>query len=97
MPVDYLVLYPFKIKQDDAAATPPLGVKGCTLICEALQTEMPLLVEENIALSDVTAILDTGISGIAVASAITQNFNTIKRFNKLLGASSTQEQRHTFK
>jgi thiamine-phosphate pyrophosphorylase len=42
-------------------------------------------------------ILDAGVSGVMVAEAITADFNSIKTFNELLGASSTDEMRHTFK
>ncbi len=45
---------------------------------------------------DVAAILETGISGIAVSTAIAVDFNSIKTFNELLSASSTADQRHTF-
>jgi len=40
--------------------------------------------------------LETGVSGIGVSEEITRDFDSIKTFNKLLSASSTEEQRHTF-
>jgi thiamine-phosphate pyrophosphorylase len=64
---------------------------------EALKTETPIIGVGGITTEDVTDILETGISGIAVSLAITQNFDSIKIFNQLLNASSTEERRHTFK
>ena len=65
-------------------------------ILEALNTTTPILGFGGITTADVTSILKTGISGIGVSKEITQNFDTIKRFNQLLGASSTDELRHRF-
>jgi len=50
----------------------------------------------GITTADVTDILETGIAGIAISEAITQNFDSIKEFNILLKASATEEQRHSF-
>jgi thiamine-phosphate pyrophosphorylase len=93
--VDYISLSPFRQTEKDATIT-VLGINGYTLITEALQTETPIIGFGGITPSDVTDILATGVSGIAVADAITQNFDTIKEFNQLLKASSTEEQRHAF-
>jgi thiamine-phosphate pyrophosphorylase len=73
-----------------------LGLNGFTAILEALQTKTPIIGVRNITTTDVKAILETGISGVGVSEQITQDFNTIKLFNQLLSASSTQEQRHSF-
>ncbi len=54
-------------------------------------------VKNYINIKDVKAILETGIPGIGVSDEITKDFNTIRTFNQLLNASSTDEQRHTFK
>lgn len=49
----------------------------------------------GIITQDVKAILETGLSGIAVSDAITSDFNTIKIFHELLKSSSTAEQRYS--
>ncbi|MFT5435637.1 MAG: thiamine-phosphate pyrophosphorylase, partial [Ulvibacter sp.] len=67
------------------------------LITEALKTETPIIGAGGITTQDVKDILETGISGIAVSGEITRDFNTIRTFNQLLNASSTEEQRYTFK
>lgn len=95
--VDYICLGPFRSTATKDNTNPDLGLNGYTAIMEALKTETPILGFGGITTEDVTAILETGISGIAVSEAITSDFNTIKVFNQLLSASSTEEQRHTFK
>ncbi|MFT5679054.1 MAG: thiamine-phosphate pyrophosphorylase [Ulvibacter sp.] len=74
-----------------------LGLISYTLITEALKTETPIIGAGGITTQDVKDILETGISGIAVSGEITRDFNTIRTFNQLLNASSTEEQRYTFK
>ena len=95
--VDYIILSPFSVTKNNDDLGPVLGLKGYTVITEALQTETPIIGDGGITIEDVTDILETGISGIAVSEEITRNFNSIRTFNQLLNASSTEEKRHTFK
>jgi thiamine-phosphate pyrophosphorylase len=92
--VDYISLNPFKAIEN--TATKSLGVNGFTAIVDALKTETPILGSGGITTNDVPAILETGVSGIRVATQITQDFDVMKTFNNLLSASSTDEKRHTF-
>ncbi|MGY8916250.1 MAG: thiamine phosphate synthase, partial [Flavobacteriales bacterium] len=69
---------------------------GYTLIKEALNTNTPIIGVGGITVDDVTAILETGITGLAVSGEITRNFDSIRTFHQLLNASSTAEQRYTF-
>ena len=94
--VDYISIGPFKFTatKDDLPQT--LGLTGYSAIIDLLKTETPIIGVGGITLDDVKDILDTGVSGIAVSGAITQDFNSIRLFNQLLNASSTAEQRHTF-
>lgn len=94
--VDYIGLGPFRFTDTKAKLSPILGLDGYTSIIDILKTETPILAIGGITIQDVEAIIKTGISGIAISGAITQDFNTIKLFNKLLNASSTAEQRYTF-
>ena len=94
--VDYISLYPFRLTTKDSLST-VLGLIGYTAITEALHTETPIIGVGGITTKDVTDILKTGVSGIAVSEAITHDFNSIATFNQLLKASSTDEQRFTFK
>ena len=92
--VDYIYLAPFRATEDTQETQ--LGLNGFTAITDALKTETPIIGVGDITTTDVTAILETGISGVGVSDEITEDFNTIKIFNQLLTASSTEEQRHSF-
>ena len=95
--VDYISLSPFRLTPTKTDLNTALGLKGYAAISEALKTETPIIGFGGITLEDVIGLLERGISGIAVSEAITRNFDSIRLFNQLLKASSTQEQRHTFK
>ncbi len=94
--VDYISLGPFRVTTTKDNLNPVLGLNGYTAIIEALKTETPIIGFGGITTEDVTDILETGISGIAVSREITRDFNLIRIFNELLDAPSTKEQRHTF-
>lgn len=94
--VDYISLGPFRETTTKAHLNPILGLKGFTAITDVLKTPIPFIGAGSITINDVSAVLATGVSGIAVSGAITRDFNTIKTFNQLLKASSTEEQRYTF-
>lgn len=95
--IDYIRLGPFRSTEIHKTTSSDLGVNGYTAIIEGLRTKTPILGFGGITISDVETILETGISGLAVSEAITQNFDAIRTFNQLLNASATAEQRHTFK
>lgn len=94
--IDYINLGPFKSAVTNDDSNPALGIKGYTAITDVLKTPKPILGFGSITLEDVPDLLKAEIFGIAVSKAITQDFDSIKTFNKLLNASSTLEQRHTF-
>lgn len=94
--VDYISLGPFKTTTTKTNLPPILGLNGYTAILDSLKTETPILAVGGITQEDITAILNTGISGIAMSNQITSNFNSIKTINELLKASCTAEQRYTF-
>ncbi|WP_103864748.1 thiamine phosphate synthase [Aquimarina sp. I32.4] len=95
--VDYISIGLFRSTATTDSLNPVLGLNGFTAITKALKTKTPIIGIGGITVKDVTDILETGISGIAVSQEITNNFNTIRTFNQLLNASSTEEQRYTFK
>ena len=94
--VDYISLGPFRLTTKDNSSQ-VLGLNGYTAITEALNTETPIIGFGSITTEDVADILKTGVSGLAVSEEITRNFDAIRTFNQLLNASSTEEQRYTFK
>ena len=94
--VDYIGLGPFRFTKTKDNLSPILGLEGYKNIIDNLNTSTPIIAIGGILEDDITGLLDTGVYGIALSGAITQNFNNISNFNKLLNASATLEQRHTF-
>ena len=94
--VDYITLNPFRSSETGDNLPPVLGLNGYSSIIEALKTKTPIIGNGGITTADVKDILKTGVSGIGVSEEITRDFDSIKTFNQLLSASSTEEQRHTF-
>ncbi|MRH99488.1 thiamine phosphate synthase [Kriegella sp. EG-1] len=94
--VDYISLGPFRFTETKDKLPSLLGLNGYAAIIDALQTEIPILGVGGIEIADVEDLLKTGVYGIAVSGEITRDFNSIKKFNELLRASSTEEKRYTF-
>ncbi|MCM4166313.1 Thiamine-phosphate synthase [Arenibacter antarcticus] len=94
--VDYICLGPFRSATTENNASADLGLNGYTAIIEILNSDTPIIGVGGISIADVAAILETGVSGLAISEEITRNFDSIRTFNQLLNASSTEEQRYTF-
>lgn len=94
--VDYIQLGPFLSDTMLNNNQNSLSLKGYMAIIDALNTKTPIIGYGGINTADVNTLLASGISGIAISDAITQNFDSIRAFHQLLNASSTAEQRHTF-
>lgn len=94
--VDYISLGPLRFTTTKGNIPPTLDLNGYSSIMDVLKTKTPIIGVGGITTEDVKDLLETGVSGIAVSSEITNNFNTIRIFNQLLNASSTAEQRYTF-
>lgn len=95
--VDYIYLSPFESPNLKSSIEKVLGLNGYTAILEALNSKTPILAAGGVNINAVTGILKTGISGIAVSDNITQNPGIIKSYSQILNASSTSEQRFSFK
>ncbi|MCK0131385.1 thiamine phosphate synthase [Flavobacteriaceae bacterium F08102] len=94
--VDYISLGPFRTTRTKENIPPVLGISGYTAILDVLETNTSIIGVGGITIKDIPAILETGISGVAVSSAITRDFNTISKFNQMLKASVIDEKRFTF-
>lgn len=90
--VDYIGLGPYRFTNTKDNLSPVIGHKGYLTILEELKTDTPIIAIGGITLNDVSEILETGIYGIAASGEITNDFNKISRFNKLLQTASSQEQ-----
>ncbi|MBJ7881974.1 thiamine phosphate synthase [Gelidibacter salicanalis] len=89
--VDYIGLGPFRFTNTKHNLSPILGLNGYINLLQSLRIEIPIIAIGGITLNDVSVIIKTGVYGIAVSQEITQDFNQIKSFQKLLGISKLQE------
>lgn len=90
--VDYIGLGPFQFTETKKKLSPVLGAVGYQVMLEALNTTTPIIAIGGITIENVPEIISTGVYGVAVSGAITQNFNSISTFHKILKAPSTNEQ-----
>jgi len=90
--VDYIGLGPYQFTETKKNLSPVLRENGYRTIIEALKTTTPILAIGGINTTNVTAIINTGVYGIAVSSEITRDFNNISKFNKILKGPSINEQ-----
>ena len=95
--VDYIGLGPYRFTATKKNLSPVLGLKGYQAILDELNTNTPIIAIGGITTEDVKELLKTGVSGIAISGEITQDFNKIAAFHKLLNTGSALEQRHSFK
>ena len=90
--VDYIGLGPFQFTETKKNLSPVLGTTGYQVLLEELKTTTPIIAIGGITTENIPEIIDTGVYGVAVSGAITQNFNSIPTFHKILKAPSTNEQ-----
>ncbi|OCK44280.1 thiamine-phosphate diphosphorylase [Tenacibaculum soleae] len=90
--VDYIGLGPFQFTETKKNLSPVLGTVGYQVLLDELKTETPIIAVGGIMLDDTTKIIQTGVYGVAVSAAITNDFTSIPVFHKILNAPSTQEQ-----
>lgn len=75
---NYIGLGPFRFTKTKEKLSPILGLDGYASMMKALQQRsitIPVIAIGGITLADVPTLLDTGLYGIAVSSAITQAAN----------------------
>jgi thiamine-phosphate pyrophosphorylase len=73
--VDYIGLGPFRFTATKKNLSPILGLEGYKDIlsrCRAAGIALPVLAIGGITVDDIPALMQTGVSGIAVSSAIRQ-------------------------
>ncbi|MEG1903262.1 MAG: thiamine phosphate synthase [Bacteroidales bacterium] len=71
--VDYIGLGPFRFTQTKKNLSPILGLEGYHTIfdlCRTHQIEIPVIAIGGITKNDIPALLQTGVSGIALSSTI---------------------------
>ncbi len=87
---DYIGLGPFRYTETKQNLSPVLGLEGYKTIVEALEKkniEVPVYAIGGIVISDIVPLVNTGIYGIAVSGAITnepKKKELVKEINTLL-------------
>jgi len=70
---DYVGLGPFRYTTTKKNLSPVLGFEGCTSIVKALNEQgytIPLVAVGGITQEDIPALVDVGVSGVAVSKAV---------------------------
>lgn len=89
--VDYVGLGPFRFTTTKQNLSPVLGVEGYRRIlqaCRVLPIPIPVIAIGGIQAEDVVLLLETGIHGIAMASAINYASKPYEVMHKILDVSS---------
>ena len=85
--VDYIGLGPFRFTSTKVNVSPVLGLEGYRNIirlCRQQGIDLPILAVGGITQSDVPALMQTGIAGIAVSSAILNADDPVEEIKKFL-------------
>jgi thiamine-phosphate pyrophosphorylase len=85
--VDYIGLGPFRFTKTKQNLSPVLGIEGYKNIvnqCKKSNIHLPVVAIGGITSEDIFPLLQTGINGIALSSAILQAENPIEEMRKVL-------------
>ena len=86
-PIDYIGLGPFRFTATKEKISPVLGIEKYKQIvneCFTNNIHLPIVAIGGITADDILPLLQTGIKGIAVSSAILQAENPVKEMEKML-------------
>ncbi|TVT40142.1 thiamine phosphate synthase [Hymenobacter setariae] len=89
--VDYIGLGPFRFTTTKQNLSPVLGLMGYEDLlaqCRATTINIPLIGIGGITLNDVGPLLDLGLHGVAVASAITKAYPIARAINDFISSVS---------
>ena len=88
--VDYIGLGPFQFTETKKNLSPVLGVQGYKQLIDKLEKDTPIIAIGGIGMEDVSAIIKTGVYGIAVSGTITKDFTSISKFHEILNSSEVK-------
>lgn len=88
--VDYIGLGPFQFTETKKNLGPVLGVQGYKQLIDKLEKDTPVIAIGGICMEDVSAIIKTGVYGIAVSGTITKDFVSISQFHEILSSSEVK-------
>ena len=86
-PIDYIGLGPFRFTSTKENLSPILGIEKYELIvreCRTNNNYIPLVAIGGITADDILPILQTGINGVALSSAILQAENPVEETRKMV-------------
>jgi thiamine-phosphate pyrophosphorylase len=84
---DYIGVGPFRFTETKQNLSPVLGIEGYKKImryCHKAKIDVPIIAIGGIQIDDVEALMDTGIYGIAVSSAINKYENRAEEIDNFL-------------
>lgn len=84
--VDYIGLGPYRFTNTKQNLSPIIGLAGYTRILQSVREaglQMPLIAIGGIVASDIPALLRTGLYGIAVSGALTDQKNPVTIFSDM--------------
>ncbi|MBI4929366.1 MAG: thiamine phosphate synthase [Bacteroidetes bacterium] len=81
---DYIGLGPFRHTTTKEKLNPILGLDGIKTIAEKFGDKIPMIAIGGIKLEDVESLMQSGIHGVAVSSAINLSENKTDATNKLI-------------
>ena len=84
---DYIGVGPYRFTSTKEKLNPVLGLEGIKKITEQFGNKIPMIAIGGIKIEDVRSLMQTGIHGVAVSSAINLSENKIemvKKFSALL-------------
>ncbi|NDW19188.1 thiamine phosphate synthase [Dysgonomonas sp. 216] len=85
--VNYIGLGPFRFTTTKKNLSPVLGLNGYRDIVEQCRTsniQLPIVAIGGITINDIPAIMETGVSGIALSSTILNADNPIEETKKIM-------------
>lgn len=88
--VDYIGLGPFQFTETKKNLSPVLGIEGYKQLIDKLEKDTPIIAIGGISMEDVSAIIKTGVYGIAVSGTITKDFVSISQFHEILSSSEVK-------
>jgi thiamine-phosphate pyrophosphorylase len=83
---DYIGVGPFRFTSTKTNLNPILGIEGIRKIAEQLAHKIPMIAIGGIRVEDIEALMQTGIHGVAVSSAINLAEDKIEATKKFLTA-----------
>jgi len=83
---DYIGIGPFRFTSTKEKLNPVLGLQGIKMIAEKFGNQIPMIAIGGIKPEDVESLMQTGIQGVAVSSAINLAENKIEATSKFMSS-----------